>query len=111
MPKQLRPLLLLDGKLPKQGPDELLVEQIQQLEPFGAANPEPLFALPTPQEEFHLLKEHHVKWRLSRSTEVIGWNFAEQLQRVKPHHLAVTVGFNEFRGQRKIQMLLKEIQA
>jgi hypothetical protein len=52
-----------------------------------------------------------VKWILSRSTEVIGWNFAEQLQGVKPHQLAVTVGFNEFRGQRKIQMLLKEIQA
>ena len=111
LPKQLRPQLLLDGKLPQQGPDALLVEQIQQLEPFGAANPEPLFALPTPQEKFQLLKEHHVKWILSRSTEVIGWNFAEQLQGVKPHQLAVTVGFNEFRGQRKIQMLLKEIQA
>ena len=34
--------------------------------------------------------------------------FAEQLQGVKPHQLAVTVGFNEFRGQRKIQMVLKE---
>jgi len=33
------------------------------------------------------------------------------LQGAKPHQLAVTVGFNEFRGQRKIQMLLKEIQA
>ena len=110
LPQQLKPQLLLDGRLPQQGPDSTVVDQIQQLEPFGAANQEPLFALPAPQEDFRLLKEHHVKWTLSRSTEVIGWNFAERLLGVRPRQLAVTVGFNEFRGQRKIQMLLKEIQ-
>lgn len=104
------PQLMLEGQLPEMGPDVELVEQIQLLEPFGAANPEPLFSLPTPKESFQLLKERHVKWTLSRSTEIIGWNFAERLAEIQPRQLAVTVGFHEFRGQRKIQLLLQEVE-
>lgn len=108
LPEIPRPQLWLDGALSAESLNAQLVEEVQRLEPFGAANPEPLFAIDAPSQPFQILKEKHVKWALSRSAEIIGWNFAEAFQTQSPKQLAVTLGFNEFRGERKVQLLLKE---
>ena len=108
LPHQLTPKLELDGRV---DPGQLslgLVQQLQRLEPFGAANPEPLFACPTPTVPFQTLKEKHVKWQLGESVEMIGWNLAEPMEHALPDQLAVTLGINEFRGRRKVQLMIRE---
>ncbi len=108
LPNQLTPKLELDGQVE---PDQLslpLVQQLLRLEPFGAANPEPVFACPVPTLPFQTLKDRHVKWQLGQSLELLGWNLAEAFEHALPNQLAVTLGINEFRGQRKVQLMIRD---
>jgi single-stranded-DNA-specific exonuclease len=88
-----------------------LVEQLEWLQPFGEGNPEPFFVVQAPDHEFQTMKERHVKWKLSGSVDIIGWNLAEAFEQQPPSQLAVTLGFNEYRGRRSVQMLIQEVQA
>ena len=84
------------------------MEQLDRLQPFGEGNQEPLFSIKTPEFPFTLLKEKHVKWQVNGNVEIIGWNRAETYAEKPPSQLAVNLGFNEFRGRRKIQLNIQD---
>jgi len=110
LPASLVPKLQLDGTLDYPELTEQFVEQLNRLQPFGAGNPEPLFSVHTPESPFSSLKKKHVKWKLNGNVEIIGWNCSEPFTNSLPSQLAVNLGFNEFRGQRSIQLTIQDIQ-
>ena len=89
---------------------EQFLEQLNRLQPFGEGNPDPLFSVNTPESPFTSLKQKHVKWKLNGNVEIIGWNLSESFTNDLPSELAVNLGFNEFRGQRSIQLIIQDSQ-
>jgi len=110
LPASLVPKLELDGTLDYPELTEHFMEQLNRLQPFGEGNPEPLFSVNTPESPFTSLKQKHVKWKLNGNVEIIGWNRSEHFTNDLPSELAVNLGFNEFRGQRSIQLTIQDIQ-
>jgi len=110
LPESLVPKLQLDGTLDYPELNDHFVEQLNRLQPFGEGNLEPLFSFNTPKLPFTNLKKKHVKWNLNGNVEIIGWNCSEPFTSRLPSQLAVNLGFNEFRGQRSIQLTIKDIQ-
>ena len=110
LPASLVPKLQLDGTLVYSELNNQFVEQLNRLQPFGEGNPEPLFSVNTPELPFTSLKQKHVKWKLKRNVEIIGWNCSEPFTNSLPSQLAVNLGFNEFRGQRSIQLIIQDSQ-
>jgi single-stranded-DNA-specific exonuclease len=110
LPTSLVPKLQLDGTLDYPELTELFVEQLNLLQPFGEGNPEPIFSVNTPRKPFTRIKQKHVKWKLNGNIEVIGWNRSESFTNDLPSQLAVSLGFQEFRGQRSIQLTIKDAQ-
>ena len=108
LPDSLFPKLQLDGALDYSELTEQFMEQLNRLQPFGEGNPEPLFSVNIPESPFTSLKQKHVKWKLNGNVEIIGWNRSESFTNDLPSELAVTMGFNEFRGQRSIQLIIQD---
>jgi len=110
IPESIEPKLQLDGSLDFPKLTNMFVEQLERLQPFGEGNQEPLFSVETPESPFTRLKEIHVKWQVNGNVEIIGWNRAENYAEKLPSQLAVNLGFNEFRGRRKIQLTIQDSQ-
>ena len=108
LPDSLDPKLQLDGSLELPELTNMFVEQLDRLQPFGEGNPEPTFSVKTPELPFKRLKEKHVKWEVNGNVEIIGWNRANTFAEKPPSRLAVNLGFNEFRGRRKIQLTIQD---
>lgn len=82
-----------------------------QLEPFGQANPRPLFHLPA--IALHHLQafgrdRKHLRCRLSDGTEVIGWSLAEWIPHLadQPRDLLVHLDTNHYRGRTSLRLQL-----
>lgn len=56
------------------------------------------------------MKEKHLKWNLNSDLEIVGWNLAEIFEKNTPRQLAVSLGLNEFGGNQKIQLVIKDYQ-
>jgi single-stranded-DNA-specific exonuclease len=110
IPESIEPKLQLDGYLEFPKLTNMFVDQLERLQPFGEGNQEPLFSIETPELPFTLLKEKHVKWKVNGNVEIIGWNLAETYTEKPPSQLAIKLGFNEFRGRRKIQLTIQDSQ-
>jgi len=110
LPASLVPKLQLDGALDYSELTEQFMEQLNRLQPFGEGNPDPLFSVNSPESPFTSLKQKHVKWKLNGNVEIIGWNRSEPFTEDLPSELAVNLGFNEFRGQRSIQLIIQDSQ-
>ena len=108
LPASFDPKLQLDGSLELPELTNMFVEQLDRLQPFGEGNPEPTFSVKTPEMPFKRLKEKHVKWEVNGNVEIIGWNRANTFAEKPPSRLAVNLGFNEFRGRRKIQLTIQD---
>ena len=108
LPASLDQKLQLDGSLELPELTNMFVEQLDRLQPFGEGNPEPTFSVKTPELPFKRLKEKHVKWEVNGNVEIIGWNLANTFAEKPPSRLAVNLGFNEFRGRRKIQLTIQD---
>ena len=111
LPDSLVPKLKLDGALDYSELTEQFLEQLNRLQPFGEGNPDPLFSVNTPESPFTSLKQKHAKWTSNGNVEIIGWNLSESFINDMPSELAVSLGFNEFRGQRSIQLIIQDSQS
>ncbi len=104
-----QPQLQLDGTLTIEMIDWELIKQIELLQPFGAVNSSPIFSIPVPRQSYQIVKSKHVKWNL-RKLEIMGWNLAKPFYDNPPKDLAVQLSINEFRGERKIQLVIQAFQ-
>jgi single-stranded-DNA-specific exonuclease len=110
--------LKIDIELPFAVLDEELYEELQQLSPFGMANPEPVFATKgvTIESTRVLGKEsNHLKLMLSqgrKSFEAIAFGMGARSEEFKTGHkvdIAYVLDENTWNGNTKLQLKIKDI--
>ena len=87
----------------------------EQLEPFGAGNPQPVFLARglQPASEPQLLKEKHWRFRFRQrgtTREGIFFNGAEEELPRPPWDVAFHVQRNDYRGRVSLQMLIQAMR-
>ncbi|HXF48614.1 MAG TPA: single-stranded-DNA-specific exonuclease RecJ [Verrucomicrobiae bacterium] len=120
--EDLIPRLEVDAEVGLHEVNDRLVETLELFAPFGPANSRPVFVtrglelagLPA------LVGNNHVKFRVRQGNlvhEAIGFGMGSQLPRLAAVaersgflDLAYTLDFNEWNGQKKIQLHLKDIR-
>lgn len=100
--------------------DEKTVEAVQALGPFGAGNPEPVFAVRRQQARGRVLANKkapgepgHLKLSLTSAPQLdtIGWSMGDRLALTEgPMDLAFQVTFDDWSGQRRLQLKLKDVR-
>ncbi len=96
-----------------------LAEQLEMLSPFGQENPVPLFMTQglVLDKPCQLVGKDHLKlWiRQKRGTPLEGIAFgmaqwASKISQNTPFHAVYEIGINEYGGQRKVQLVIKDIK-
>ncbi len=109
----------IDAVVAPQELDDRAVEALSRLGPFGHGNPEPTFGSRR-QEVFPRVLDNkrggvgHLKLRLAAAPalDAIGFSMADRVALTEgPVDLAYGVGFDEFRGVRRISLKLKDLRA
>jgi single-stranded-DNA-specific exonuclease len=126
-PQDFVPELKIDAEIPLSAVTPQLLESVQQLEPFGHGNPEPVFSC----QEVNLLmppkiiKEKHIKFRLNQKLsqakssytyEAMGWRMAQRLQNAPCQpgdklDIAFTVGVNDHPEFGGLELTLRDFKA
>ncbi len=105
-------LLAIDSELSLDQATIGLVERLSLLAPFGNGNPMPTFATPalrvTSERRIGKQEDHRrlqVTGRTSADRTVLWWNAGDNMLPQQPIDLAYTVGINEYRGARTVQLV------
>lgn len=112
--------LLIAGRLTPQAINLTLAEQLKRLAPFGPGNSQPVFELAPAQVVLARTMgkgNEHLRLTVADSEQrvnVVAFNQAKLLpaiQQAGADHvkLAVTLGINEWKGQRRCELMLKDI--
>jgi single-stranded-DNA-specific exonuclease len=110
--------LVIDAELPAKIITESLLSEIQKLEPFGMANPEPVFVLKGAElvDAYCVGKEkQHLKLRLTKDGHyfsAIGFNMGERLENLSPDtkiDIAFSLLLDTFNGRSNLQLKLKDL--
>ncbi|MEW6126086.1 MAG: single-stranded-DNA-specific exonuclease RecJ [Acidobacteriota bacterium] len=116
--EDLIPIVEIDCELSfKQATLETL-EEIRRLEPFGAGNPEPVFATTGAQvvSPPRIMKDKHLKLRLlhaGRWLDAVCWGGAELANEVFAGdivNIAYTLSENTYNGNTSAQLVLKDLK-
>ena len=113
-PEDLVPTCRLDGALAPAEIDESLCAALETLAPFGAGNPEPVIALRGVRASGRIVGDNHLKLSLRDAPllDAIGFGLGERIDLLAgPIDLACTVGFDEWRGERRLQLKLRHLRA
>ncbi len=119
-PEDLIPRCKVDAVVHPMDLDAVAVEALQRLGPFGQGNPEPVLVLRQQLARPRVLPPKsgggagHLKLALvdAPAVDAIGFGMADRLSVVEgPVDLAFQVGFDTFRGQRKLSLRLKDLRA
>nr|MBA2732530.1 single-stranded-DNA-specific exonuclease RecJ [Acidobacteriota bacterium] len=119
--QDLIPSLKVDLELPAEGISLQLAKELQALEPFGAGNPRPLFITRDLRilAEPRIMKEKHLKLRVAGTQnyplEAVWWGGVEELagrtlstgQRIE---LAYTIEPNTWKGETRLQLIVKDVK-
>lgn len=113
-PEQLVPELLLDAELSPADLQPGLVHELQQLAPFGMANPEPVLLLRQCRvSAIRTFGDNHLKFtiRLGRADcQVVGWRMADQADLPAVVDLACVPELNSWGGEERLQLRLKAVR-
>ena len=113
----LTPSLKVDSELPLSAVDFNLLKNLEQLQPFGMGNPEPVFATPPVQvREHRVFGKNHVRMTLAdmEAKAVLSakaWRMAEQFPydlKGKVLRFAFTPKIDRFNGVPKIELNIKD---
>ncbi len=119
-PEDLIPRCKVDAVVNPPDLDATAVEALQRLGPFGQGNPEPVLVLRKQLARPRVLPSKtggaagHLKLALvdAPTMDAIGFGMADRLSVVEgPVDLAFQVGFDTFRGQRRLSLKLKDLRA
>ena len=113
------PRLRIDADLMFRGITGGLASEVAALAPFGAGNPQPVFAargveiINGPQK----LKDRHLKMTLRQDGRIfraIAWRSAERLEYVTEHRAALDVAFsleqNQYMGETHVELTLADLR-
>lgn len=119
-PEDLRPVLRLDADLELEEADWTLLDAMQKLEPFGQANPRPLFAargvIPVGIDAIGEGGKHlrlSARGKGGRMAKFIGFRFGEWASKLKPGapiDVAFELGVNEWKGNRELQLRIVDLK-
>ncbi|QGH35076.1 single-stranded-DNA-specific exonuclease RecJ [Gracilibacillus salitolerans] len=112
-----KPQLTVSGKLSISDIDMTLLETIDQLAPFGMANPKPLFHMEATPSEIRQIgaTKNHLKMKFADAgvqIDSIGFGLGEKvpyLAKQTPVEVVGELQVNEWNGIRKPQMMIKDI--
>ncbi len=116
---QLIPILYIDLKINLNQINLKLYELIRQMAPFGPGNMEPAFGSENILVvEVTILKEKHLRLKVSQegrkeTYNAIGFNMIDYLSLVQsgePLRICYQLNLNEYRGNKTLQLMLKDIQ-
>jgi len=116
--KSLKPTLKLDIEVSLEQLDLEFLEIFEKLQPFGAANRQPLFISRniTEAKPTRLLQGKHHKFKFAHegsNHEIDGIFFASSDVKIPPTpwDIAYTIERNTYRGRTSLQVILKDIRA
>ncbi len=97
--------------------DTQLMRELELLEPFGYGNPEPLLGARELEIMYpKVLKDRHLKMKLRKSAayfDAIGWDMGhllEDLSQATIFDAVFTPSYNDWNGNRNIQLILKGLR-
>ncbi|MBF0158469.1 MAG: single-stranded-DNA-specific exonuclease RecJ [Magnetococcales bacterium] len=116
-----RPTLIVDGLLPLAYTDHTLAAQLQQLQPFGPGNPEPVFVIESVQvHHVQVIKGRHIRCQLidhkgcrldAISFSAVPGPVGETLlARNVTLDIAGTLGLNRYRQQDRLQLTIRDVR-
>jgi single-stranded-DNA-specific exonuclease len=117
----LLPVLHIDAELPASALSLSLTEELKRLEPYGAANPRPVFMTRDMRlsAEPRVIKERHLKLKVTctdgRTHDAIWWNGVEETHGRTPQahdriELAYTVEPNTWQGVTRLQLCVQDMR-
>lgn len=110
------PTLSIDAEIDLSEIDPKLLNELESLRPFGIGNPEPLFvAKNILMKDPRIVGQHHLKLNVANGAtqlSAIGFNMKEKLP-LKPAQadIAFVPQWNEYQGEKTIQLKLKDLRA
>ena len=114
----LTPTLDIDCELPVENIDLNLVDEISQLEPFGASNPSPVFCIKDVVLKKKMLMgqdKNHLKLIIEKDGkefQCVWWSHGDiSLIENDTLDIAFSPQLNEYRGEISLQLLLKDIHS
>lgn len=120
-PEELGPRCRVDACLSPEVVDERLANDLARLQPFGAGNPEPVFALFGMRGEGRVLPskrkigEAHLKLRVALgqgAIDGIGFGMGSELATLgAPFDAAFHLELDEWQGRQRLQLRLKALRA
>lgn len=114
--EKLTRVLKIDAEIPLELVTEKLWKELQELEPFGFGNPEPVFCTKNAQVlETRLVgkDQKHLKLRIAPHFDAIAFNFGSlygQLSSGTTVDLAYAIDLNVWNGRRTVQLKVKDIR-
>jgi single-stranded-DNA-specific exonuclease len=111
--EDLVPRTRLEGFVEPDGLDERAAADLERLAPFGAGNPEPVFGVRVrPRRARRVGAEGaHLKLQLAER-DAIGFSLGGLLPLCEgPVEAAVTLGFDEWDGTRRLQLKVRDLRA
>lgn len=117
-PDDFKQLITINKTVELSEVNERLVREIDQLAPFGMANPKPVFklnAIPTDVRQIGNLKKHlKLIFKDNQDTiEGIGFGMGELSYYMTPHtsiSVVGEIGINEWNGVRKPQIIMQDME-
>lgn len=116
---EVYPELVIDLKLEAADLDFSLIEQLERLEPFGCANPEPLFLIKSliVQNYFRMgTNSEHLKLFLINGSVVLqgvffrGGDVAEKLKPGCRISVVFRLSVNDWNGKKSLQLLVEDLE-
>lgn len=114
----LEPNIAIDAELAPQLLEIQTAEMIQTFDPFGSGNPEPVFAIHNAVVagvQTIGKQAQHLKLLLKigdKQIEGLAWGRGEDSTQLKANQVisaAVSLGINEWKNKKKLQMIIKDI--
>ncbi|MCA9380721.1 single-stranded-DNA-specific exonuclease RecJ [Candidatus Dojkabacteria bacterium] len=115
----LEPILFIDAEIDESHLSIPLIEEVNSLEPFGEANPEPMVLFQvkdTLQTQLFGSENQHIKAFLNSSTplELIAFNKSGEFNKILSSNeeldIVGHIGINEWNGNKKLQLKIKDIR-
>jgi len=115
------PVLKADAELPASALSLSLAEELEQLEPFGAGWPRPVFVTRELRvvKEARVLKERHLKFEVAagdnrRPLECLWWGGAENAAATPSQgdriELAYAIETNTWRDEKRLQLIVQDMK-
>jgi len=119
--QDLIPTLKIDAHVSSASLDLKLIDELKVFEPFGAANPKPVFVTKELTVEFEptVMKEKHLKIylrdRAGKRFEAVWWDGVRKitgrtLNRGNSIELAYVLEANEWQGNRRLQLVVEDVR-